>query len=139
MKVEMLRLIDLPEMLGNVPGKLSFYQEASDALFEIRRAYWIYDVPDGATRGFHAHTELKQLLVCMAGSVQIDLENLRGEQFQFTLDRPSKALFITPVHWRTMKFRQDSVLMCLASELYSEDDCIRDYQAFKALQVKANT
>lgn len=112
-------------------GKLTFIQNPDDLPFEIKRAYWIYDVNSSdVTRGFHSHKKLHQVLVCMHGSVDINIQNFK-ENVTYTLNDPSVGLYIGPDNWREMSnFSDGAVLTVFASEKYDENDYIRDYDTF---------
>ncbi len=113
-------------------GELTFFEENSDVPFDIKRMYYISKVPEGKRRGFHAHRDLKQLLFCPYGRILLTLENKNGRE-EIELSDPSVGVIIEIPTWREMTWLQkDSVLCVAASEFYSADDYIRDYDAFKA-------
>ena len=92
--------------------------------------YFIHNVPTGAERGSHAHKELKQLMICLSGSVEVDLDD-GDETFSFVLKNPYQAIQVPSGYWRTLKnFSVDAVLVVLASSEYQESDYIRDYSEF---------
>jgi len=125
--VEKMELVKL----GNTDiGFLSFFESEKDIPFAIKRIYYIYDVPKGIIRGFHAHKELRQFLFCVNGKIQITIDNgIRKEDI--ILNEPSKGLIIEKGFWRTMEFlEENSVLMVAASDYYEENDYIRDYDEF---------
>lgn len=105
--------------------------ENSKLPFEIKRVYWTYYTPDSVTRGNHAHYELQQIIFAVSGSIDFTLENTDGEKFSFRLEHPNMGLFIPRRCWREFKLSHNAVLLCLASQEYSEDDYIRDYSVFK--------
>lgn len=112
-------------------GELSFFQEGSDIDFPIKRIYYISKVPEGIRRGFHAHKKLKQILFCPYGSIQLTLEN-KNMREEIELSDPSIGVCIEGMVWREMLWlKKDSVLCVAASELYDENDYIRDYKEFK--------
>lgn len=112
-------------------GELSFFEESHDINFNFKRMYYISKVPEGTRRGFHAHKELKQLLFCPYGRIQLILENKNGRE-EIELSDPSIGVVIEEPTWREMLWLQkDSVLCVVASEFYDEDDYIRDYIKFK--------
>lgn len=115
-------------------GELSFFEgDNHDVEFNIKRIYYISKVPEGVRRGFHAHKELKQLLFCPYGKIQLILENENGRE-EITLSDPSIGVVIDKPTWREMLWLQkDSVLCVAASDYYKAEDYIRDYQEFKAL------
>ncbi len=113
-------------------GELSFFEAQKEIPFEIKRIYYISKVPEGIRRGFHAHKELKQLLFCPYGRIQLILENETGRE-EVELSDPSVAILIDRPTWREMLWLQkDSVLCVAASDYYKAEDYIRDYQEFKA-------
>ncbi len=112
-------------------GELSFFEATHEIPFDIKRIYYISKVPEGVCRGFHAHKELKQLLFCPYGRIQLVLENKKGRE-EIELSDPSIGVVIDQCTWREMLWLQkDSVLCVAASEFYKEEDYIRDYQRFK--------
>lgn len=112
-------------------GELSFFEGANDLPFDIKRIYYISKVPEGIRRGFHAHKELKQLLFCPYGRIQLVLDN--GEKREeIELSDPSIGVLIEQPVWREMLWLQkDSVLCVAASDYYKEEDYIRDYSKFR--------
>jgi dTDP-4-dehydrorhamnose 3,5-epimerase-like enzyme len=111
-------------------GGVAVVEFARDVPFEVRRVYYIYGVKLGEIRGYHAHKELSQLLVCVVGAIKVDLDDGRDKR-EYVLDDPSCGLFVGPSLWRTMEWlRDDSVLLVLASMNYDERDYIRDYDSF---------
>lgn len=110
---------------------LGFISIAEELPFEIKRVYWTYYAPHEVIRGHHAHKELRQVIFAVSGIIKFELEDLTGIKFSFVLDSPEQGLYIPKLHWRTMQFSHNAVLLCLASELYSEEDYLRDYDSFK--------
>lgn len=111
-------------------GELSFFEAKQDIPFDIKRIYYISKVPEGVRRGFHAHKELKQLLFCPYGKVQLVLDNGHKRE-EITLSDPSVGIMIEGPVWREMLWmKKDSVLCVAASDFYSEGDYIRDYNEF---------
>ena len=105
-------------------------EEFQDIPFDIRRVYYIYDTKAGVRRGFHAHKNLEQILICVNGSCKIHLDNGR-ETEEVLLDKPYEGLYIANDMWREMyDFTPGAVLLVLASQLYDESDYIRDYDKF---------
>jgi dTDP-4-dehydrorhamnose 3,5-epimerase-like enzyme len=119
-------------------GNLSFVEGSRHIPFDIKRVYYLYDVPGGATRAAHAHKTLHQLLIAMSGSFDVTLDDGRDRR-RFHLNRSYFGLHIPPMIWRDIdNFSSGSVCMALASEFYAEEDYLRDYddfvQAAKALR-----
>ncbi len=112
-------------------GELSFFESDIDISFDIKRIYYITKVPEGVRRGFHAHKELKQLLFCPYGRIQLILENKNGKE-EIELSDPSVGVEIDQCTWREMLWLQkDSVLCVAASDYYKAEDYIRDYAEFE--------
>ena len=115
---------------GDDRGQLVALEEFKDIPFEIKRVYYIYDTADGVRRGFHAHKELEQILICVHGSCKILLDNGK-EKEDVLLDKPHEGLYISNDMWREMyDFSEGAVLMVLASRVYDESDYIRNYYEF---------
>lgn len=111
-------------------GNLTPIEGKVDIPFEIKRVYYITKVLDGAIRGYHSHRKLHQVLICLNGSVKIQVGNIMEKEV-IELKDPSVGLYIGPLIWREMfDFTEDSVLLILASEYYDENDYIRDYDAY---------
>jgi len=123
-------IVEFDKIGSHSDGFLTALEELHNIPFDIRRVYYIYDVPADTVRGFHAHRTLEQVLVCMHGSCRIKADN-GTEKEEFLLDDPSKGLYTAPGIWREMyDFRDGAVLAVLASQYYDEDDYIRDYEKF---------
>lgn len=115
---------------NNDHGYLSYFESSKDIPFEIKRIYYIYDVPVGSIRGMHAHKKLSQLIWCPFGKIEIVLDN-SFEKMNYILDSPDKALLVLQGYWREMYWVEpDSVLCVAASDYYDEEDYIRDYDDF---------
>lgn len=111
-------------------GNLTFIQNDSILNFEIKRVYYLHDIPFKSERGGHAHKNLQQLIIPLSGSFNIYLNNGFSEETFFMSD-PTKGLFVNNLVWREMRnFSSGSVCLVLASELYYEEDYIRDFDEF---------
>lgn len=107
-------------------GNLTPIEGLLDVPFDIKRIYYITNVPQNTARGFHAHRKLHQVLICVSGSVKIKVKNPK-EEAEFILDNSSVGLYIGPYVWREMyDFSEDAVLLVLASDYYNENDYIRN-------------
>lgn len=112
-------------------GELSFFEYMRDISFDVKRIYYISKVPEGVRRGFHAHKELKQILFCPYGRIQLTLENEEGRE-EIELSDPSIGVIIDKTTWREMLWIQkDSVLCVAASDYYDANDYIRSYEEYK--------
>jgi dTDP-4-dehydrorhamnose 3,5-epimerase-like enzyme len=115
---------------GDERGQLVSLEEFNDIPFEIKRVYYMYGTKKGVRRGLHAHKSLEQILVCIHGSCNILLDN-GAEKKVVSLERPYEGLYVPCNMWREMyDFSPGAVLMVLASEVYREEDYIRDYDEF---------
>ena len=123
------KIIELPQIL-DARGNLSFVQNYTHIPFEIKRTYWLYDVPGGESRGAHAHKDLSQLIVAASGSFRVTLDDGKCKRSYF-LNRPYQGLYVKPGMWRDLEdFSSGAVCMVLASEVYQTEDYIRDYDEF---------
>lgn len=132
MELNKPRLISLPKIC-DPRGNLTFAQAPDQLPFEINRVYWLYDVPAEAERGGHAHRTNFQVLVALSGSFCVEVTDGFSSQ-RFTLNRPYQGLLIPTGIWRTLNdFSSGSVCLVLASETYSAEEYIRDFEEFKTL------
>ena len=116
---------------GDDRGQLVALEGMRDIPFDIKRVYYIYDTIEGVRRGFHAHKQLEQILICIHGSCKILLDDGKEKEV-VELSTPNEGLYISNDMWREMfDFSSDAVLMVLASTYYDENDYIRDYESFK--------
>ncbi len=111
-------------------GNISVVENNKEIPFEVKRVYYLYDIPGGESRGSHAHKELSQLIIAASGSFTVTLDD--GEvKRSFVLNRPYQGLYVVPGIWRTLDdFSSGSVCMVLASHGYDNNDYIRNYQDF---------
>ncbi len=118
------------ESKGDYRGSLISIEQGVQLPFDIKRIYYIFRTQDGVSRGFHAHKNLKQLVICISGSVKMLLDNGAVRE-QVLMDNPTKGLLIESMIWREMHdFSDNCVLLVFASQHYDENDYIRNYQEF---------
>jgi hypothetical protein len=123
------QLLQLPK-LSATSGNITSLNNGIDLPFDIKRVFYIYDVPSGESRGAHAHYKCHQLLIATTGSFQVEVCD-GIERKTFFLNTPDKGLHIPPGIWASeFDFSGSSICLVLASEEYEEVDYIRDYQAF---------
>jgi hypothetical protein len=126
-------LLHFPKLGNPSLGYISLAEK--DTLpFDVKRVYWTYFTPENVERGGHAHLELEQILVAVAGQITVKTEMPGGIKETFILDSPDKGLYIPRLCWREMKYTHNAVQMCIASIVYHESDYIRAYDEFKKLQ-----
>lgn len=125
----MIKLIDIPK-ITNSKGNIGVLEKGTIP-FEIKRVYYLFDVPSGAKRGGHAHKQLKQVLIAISGSFDVVLKDGKNKQI-ITLNRPDKGLLIENNLWRELEnFSSGAVCLVLASEVYDEEDYFRSFKQFK--------
>jgi dTDP-4-dehydrorhamnose 3,5-epimerase-like enzyme len=123
------KIIELPK-ISDARGNLSFIEGGKHIPFDIKRVYYLYDVPGGSDRGSHAHKKLQQFIVAMSGSFDVVLEDGQQQQ-RFHLNRSYFGLYVCPMMWRYLdNFSSGAVCMVLSSTMYDEGDYIRDYDKF---------
>lgn len=124
-------LIDLPR-ITDPRGNLSFIEAHRHVPFEIKRVYYLYDVPGGESRGGHAHKNLEQFIIAASGSFDVVLRD-GDERKQFFLNRSYYGLYVPKMVWRELvNFSSGSVCLVLASDYYQEDDYYREFEDFRA-------
>ena len=124
------RIVDLPK-ISDPRGNLTFIEGDRHIPFEIKRVYYLYDVPGGAERGAHGHRGLQQFLVAMSGAFDVILDD-GFETRRIHMNRSYYGLYISPMMWRDItNFSSGAVLMVLASDFYDASDYFRDYNEFQ--------
>ena len=124
-----IQLIDIPK-IHEIRGNLSVI-EGNTIPFEMKRVYYLYDVPSGAERGGHAHKKLRQFMIALSGSFDVVL-NDGSKQKIITLNKPNVGLLIVNGIWRELEnFSSGSVCLVIASDVFVEEDYIRDFEDFK--------
>lgn len=129
MSLQHCRIIELPKITDH-RGNLTFIESGRHIPFDIKRAYYLYDVPGGAKRAAHGHRNLHQFMISMSGSFDVTLDDGHARQV-FNLNRSYYGLYIPPMMWRDLdNFSSGAVCMVLASDFYDESDYFRDYEEF---------
>lgn len=124
------RKVELDKHHSDRKGNLSVVENGKEVPFDVKRVYYLYDVPGGESRGGHAHKALRQLIVAASGSFSVTLDDGKDKK-TFVLNRPYQGLYVVSGIWRTLDdFSSGAVCLVLASELYDEDDYIRNYEGF---------
>ncbi|WP_160137035.1 sugar 3,4-ketoisomerase [Chryseobacterium sp. c4a] len=124
-------IIDFLKIGSPELGYITVAEAQKNVPFSINRVYWTYFTPQDVIRGGHAHKKLQQVIFAVSGTIEFNTQDLEGNEATFILDSPSKGLYIPELIWRDIKFSHNAVLLCLASELYDEDDYFRDFEDFK--------
>ena len=129
-KVYDCTVIELDKHHSDRKGNITVVENKEDIPFEVRRTYYLYDVPGGESRGGQALRELSQLIIAASGSFTVTLDDGKVKR-TFVLNRPYQGLYIVPGIWRTLDdFSTGAVCLVLASHGYDEADYIRDYDEF---------
>lgn len=123
-------MVELDRHHSDRKGNLSVVENGQTLPFDVKRVYYLYDVPGGENRGAHAHKELSQLIIAASGSFTVTLDDGKCKR-SFFLNRPYQGLYVKPGMWRDLEdFSSGAVCMVLASDVYLASDYIRDYQEF---------
>lgn len=131
--VKDVKIIELPKFL-DARGNLSFAEQNNHIPFEIKRTYWIYDVPGGEARGGHAFRENQEFVIALSGAFEVVVDD-GSEKKTFTLNRSYYGLFVPAGLWREMEnFSTNSLALEFGSEHYDENDYIREYGDFLKLK-----
>ena len=129
-------IVELDKHHSDRKGNLTVVENSITLPFDVKRIYYLYDIPGGEGRGAHAHRELEQLIVAASGSFTVTLDDGKSKR-SFFLNRPYQGLYVKPGMWRDLvDFSSGAVCMVLASEVYQKEDYIRDYDEF--LEFKNN-
>lgn len=129
MTIDSCKIIDLPK-ITDPRGNLTVVEGNQHVPFEIKRVFYLYDVPTGSDRGAHAHKKLNQFLICLAGSFDVSLDDGVRKKICH-LNRPWRGLHIPPMIWAAeINFDPGSICLVLASEHFDEKDYYRDYSKY---------
>ncbi|MEJ7826539.1 MAG: FdtA/QdtA family cupin domain-containing protein [Segetibacter sp.] len=124
-------IIQFPK-IHNGAGNITAIQNKTEIPFDIKRFYYLYDVPGGETRGAHAHKQLEQVIIAASGSFDVMIDDGRSKKI-VSLNRPYFGLHLYPGMWRDISnFSSGAICLALASEVYDEKDYIRSYDDFIA-------
>jgi uncharacterized RmlC-like cupin family protein len=131
MGIDSCRLVHLP-VVADPQGNLAFAEAEEHVPFAVARVYYVYDIPVSARRGGHAHSELEQVVFCLAGAMEMVVDDGRDRR-TFRLEDPHEGLYLPPMVWQDIGgFAEQTVYMVLASARYDESEYIRDYDAYVA-------
>jgi hypothetical protein len=127
------KIIELPK-IHDLRGNLSFLESPSQLPFEIKRTYWIYDVPGGEIRGSHAFKEQQEFIIALSGSFDIVLHD-GFKEIKYSLNRSYYGLFIPKRYWRRLEnFSTNALALIVSDKNFDENDYVRDFEDFKVLK-----
>ena len=130
MTKEQAEIIQLPK-IADPRGNLTFVESSNHVPFDIKRVYWIYDVPGGETRGGHAFKEQDEFIISLSGSFDVVVDNGTSIE-KFSLNRSYYGLYVPAGMWRHMEnFSTNSLALVLASTVFNAEDYIRNYDEFR--------
>ena len=133
MTVEDVKIVELPRFL-DARGNLSFVEQLNHIAFEIKRTYWIDDVPGGEARGGHAFKQNEEFIVALSGAFDVIVDDGNNKK-RFSLNRSYYGLYVPAGLWRTIEnFSTNSLALEFGSKHYSKEDYIRDYEQFRTLK-----
>ena len=127
-KTKLSHIIEVPKILDE--GYLCFLEGRRHIPFAIKRVYYIFNVIKNAVRGKHAHKKTKQVIFCIRGSITVILDNGKDKE-AITLNKPNQGIFLDTLMWHEIvAFKEGTVLLVVASDLFREEDYIRDYRTY---------
>lgn len=130
--MDQARIIELPRFLDS-RGNLSFVEQFTHIPFEIKRTYWIYDVPGGEARGGHAYKENQEFIIALSGSFDVIVDDGKAKK-TYTLNRSYYGLYVPKGTWREMNnFSTNSLAVILSSTLFDEKDYVYDFEQYKMM------
>lgn len=127
-------LIKVPQV-NSKSGTLSFMEVDGTLPFDVKQLYWIYNIEGEADRGNHAHLNTDRVIICISGTIDVEVESIQGDQYTFQLSDPSEVLYYPRLHWIKLKFHKGAVAAVGASDVFKNDVSLKDFSAFKKLTV----
>lgn len=127
-------LITVPKV-NSKSGTLSFMEVDGTLPFEVKQMYWIYNIQGEAQRGDHAHLNTDRIIVCLAGKIDVVVESVAGDVYNFELNDPGEVLFYPRMHWIKLRFHNGALAAVGASDVLKNDTTIKDFAEFKKLTV----
>ena len=127
------KIIQFPKIGNSSLGYISVAENIT-LPFNVKRVYWTYFTPEDVQRGGHAHHDLEQILVAVAGKITVNTEMPGGLKNTFVLEYPNQGVYLPKYSWHIMQYSHNAVQMCIASLVYEENDYIREYKEFKKIK-----
>jgi len=136
-RIEDCRLITLNRH-HHENGNLTVVENCQQLPYDVKRTFYIYDVPGGAERGGHSHMTCYEFIIAISGSFDVTIDD-GSDHYTYTLNRPYQGLLVVPGIWRTLQnFSSGSICLALASDHYNENDYVRSYEEFSSRKLKLN-
>lgn len=136
-RIEDCRLITLNRH-HHENGNLTVVENGQQLSYDVKRTFYIYDVPGGAERGGHSHMTCYEFIIAISGSFDVTIDD-GFDRYTYTLNRPYQGLLVVPGIWRTLQnFSSGSICLALASDHYNENDYVRSYEEFSSRKLKLN-
>jgi hypothetical protein len=127
------KIIEFPK-ITDPRGNLTFFENTNQIPFEIKRVFWIYDVPSGEIRGGHAYHKQEEVIIALSGSFDVIITNFNGTTEKINLNRPNYGVYLSPKTWRHIEnFSTNSVALHASSKIFTSEDYIRDFESFRLL------
>lgn len=127
-------LITVPQV-NSKSGTLSFMEVDGTLPFDVKQLYWIYDIKDVAVRGNHAHLNSDRVIICVYGTIDVEIESVQGDLYEFQLRNPSVVLYYPRMHWIKLRFHKGALAAVAASDVFKNDITVKDFKEFKKLTV----
>lgn len=127
------KIIQFPKIGNSSLGYISIAENETLPI-SVKRIYWTYFTPEDIERGGHAHHDLEQILIAVAGKITVNTEMPGGLKNTFVLESPNQGVYLPKYSWHIMQYSHNAVQMCIASMVYEEKDYIRDYKEFKKVK-----
>ena len=127
------KIIQFPKIGNSSLGYISIAENETLPI-SVKRIYWTYFTPEDIERGGHAHHDLEQILIAVAGKITVNTEMPGGLKNTFVLESPNQGVYLPKYSWHIMQYSHNAVQMCIASMVYEEKDYIRDYNEFKKIK-----
>ena len=126
-------LIELGNIKSEQNGYLTIIENSNKIPFIVKRLFWTFQIPDNSVRGNHAHFKTEQVLIALNGEIKVRVEYPSSITEYYSLDHPSKALYLPPNVWHTMEYTNNAIQLVLASSVFDESDYIREYENYKKI------
>jgi hypothetical protein len=125
-------LISIPKV-NSKSGTLSFMEVDGTLPFDVKQMYWVYNIEGEAHRGNHAHLNTDRVIICLSGMIDVVIESVKGEQYEFRLKDPAEVLYYPRLYWIKLQFHHGATAVIAASDTFKNDITVKDFDAIKKL------